>query len=79
LYSTTRDFLVHFGLNSLAHLPRAGRLAGEGLPSWVDCDKSAATVSGPIETEIEYDEEYDEDLDDEDLEEDDEYEEYEDE
>ena len=78
LYSTTRDFLVHFGLNSLAHLPRAGRLAGEGLPSWVDCDKSAATVSGPLETESEYDEEYNEEYD-EDLDDDDEYEEYEDE
>ena len=43
LYSTTRDFLVHFGLNSLDSLPRAERLVGEGLPSWVDSDKNSNT------------------------------------
>lgn len=41
LYSTTRDFLVHFGLNSLEQLPRSGRLVGEGLPSWAENDKKS--------------------------------------
>ena len=53
LYSTTRDFLVHFGLNSLANLPRADRLSGQGLPSWVDCDKSAEVAHGSTENKDE--------------------------
>ncbi|MCH2181613.1 MAG: SMC-Scp complex subunit ScpB [Mariniblastus sp.] len=51
LYSTTRDFLVHFGLNSLANLPRADRLSGQGLPSWVDCDRSAEASPESVETD----------------------------
>ncbi|MCH2177610.1 MAG: SMC-Scp complex subunit ScpB [Mariniblastus sp.] len=43
LYSTTRDFLVHFGLNSLEQLPRFGRLVGEGLPSWAEDNKKPSS------------------------------------
>ena len=49
LYSTTRDFLVHFGLNSLDNLPRSERLLGEGLPSWVEDDKNPTPIADAVE------------------------------
>ena len=49
LYSTTRDFLVHFGLNSLDNLPRSERLLGEGLPSWVEDDKNPIPSTDAVE------------------------------
>jgi segregation and condensation protein B len=38
LYATSKEFLVHFGLNSLADLPRAKQLSGSGLPQWASSD-----------------------------------------
>ena len=39
LYATSKDFLVEFGFNSLATLPRSKQLAGPGLPDWLDSEK----------------------------------------
>lgn len=41
LYATTKDFLTHFGFNSLSELPRAKQLAGEGLPDWTTAEDNA--------------------------------------
>ena len=38
LYATSKDFLAHFGLGSLDHLPRAEDLVGTGLPTWGNSD-----------------------------------------
>ena len=38
LYTTTKNFLTCFGLNSLQDLPRAGQLSGAGLPEWATFD-----------------------------------------
>lgn len=40
LYATTREFLTQFGLNSLAALPRAANLVGQGLPEWATSDEN---------------------------------------
>ena len=40
LYATTKEFLTRFGLNSLSALPRASKLAGQGLPEWVSSDEN---------------------------------------
>ena len=39
LYATSKDFLVEFGFNSLATLPRSKQLSGQGLPDWLDSEK----------------------------------------
>ena len=39
LYATSKDFLVEFGFNSLATLPRSKQLSGPGLPDWLDSEK----------------------------------------
>ena len=39
LYATSKDFLVEFGFNSLATLPRSKQLSGSGLPDWLDSEK----------------------------------------
>ena len=39
LYATSKDFLVEFGFNSLATLPRSKQLSGPGLPDWLDPEK----------------------------------------
>ena len=40
LYATSKEFLAHFGLNSLADLPRAKQLSGQGLPQWASSDQN---------------------------------------
>ena len=40
LYATSKEFLAHFGLNSLADLPRAKQLSGQGLPEWASSDQN---------------------------------------
>lgn len=40
LYATSKEFLAHFGLNSLADLPRANQLSGQGLPEWASSDQN---------------------------------------
>jgi segregation and condensation protein B len=40
LYATSKEFLAHFGLNSLADLPRAKQLSGLGLPLWASSDQN---------------------------------------
>lgn len=40
LYATSKEFLAHFGLNSLADLPRAKHLSGQGLPQWATSDQN---------------------------------------
>ena len=40
LYATSKEFLAHYGLNSLADLPRAKQLSGQGLPQWASSDQN---------------------------------------
>ncbi len=40
LYATSKEFLAHYGLNSLADLPRAKQLSGQGLPQWAPSDQN---------------------------------------
>ena len=40
LYATSKEFLAHFGLNSLADLPRTKQLSGIGLPLWASSDQN---------------------------------------
>jgi len=49
LYATSKDFLVEFGFNSLATLPRSKQLSGPGLPDWLDSDQEE---SKPNQTSI---------------------------
>lgn len=40
LYATSKEFLTCFGFNSLRDLPRAGQLAGQGIPQWAQPTKT---------------------------------------
>lgn len=46
LYATTKQFLVHFGLNTLDDLPRSEQLVGTGLPEWLN-ESEKETVEPP--------------------------------
>ncbi len=51
LYATTREFLTQFGLNNLKGLPRAAKLAGQGLPEWAASDDNHATINSGSDVE----------------------------
>jgi segregation and condensation protein B len=40
LYATSKDFLTHFGLNTINDLPRSKQLSGHGLPDWASSDQN---------------------------------------
>jgi len=49
LYTTSKDFLTQFGLNTLNDLPRSKQLSGRGLPQWATSDENR----GPAEKDSE--------------------------
>ncbi len=45
LYTTTKEFLTCFGLNSLQDLPQAKQLLGAGLPDWATLDNNLSDLN----------------------------------
>lgn len=53
LYGTTKNFLVRYGLNNLADLPRAEQLRGDGLPDWTNLSDNSNNEDSTGETAAE--------------------------
>ncbi len=52
LYTTSKDFLTQFGLNTLNDLPRSKQLSGRGLPQWATSDENRGPAENDTESKL---------------------------